>query len=122
MRISDWSSDVCSSDLCPFQGTIAKALQPGPRPEQHERPQEENESVDLNAAEPTVENGSIAVEQRRQDDARAHIVSDSCASRCRVPFNHGRSGKAQYRPHPHRGGGDGKWHTKGHRPTQDALE
>src|SRR3546814_19804080 len=80
MRISDWSSDVCSSDLCPFQGTIAKALQPGPRPEQHERPQEENESVDLNAAEPTVETGSIAVEQRRQDDARAHIVSESCRS------------------------------------------
>src|SRR3546814_7821659 len=85
MRISDWSSDVCSSDLCPFQGTIAKALQPGPRPEQHERPQEENASVDLNAAEPTVETGSIAVEQRRQDAARAHIVSESCASRCRDP-------------------------------------
>src|SRR3546814_12409265 len=32
MRISDWSSDVCSSDLCPAKGSVTPSICPRARP------------------------------------------------------------------------------------------
>src|SRR3546814_1461038 len=80
MRISDWSSDVCSSDLMPFDlGDDAARLGPGRRLilEVLEEP------FDLGQRRPSHEPCQPMRDLLAQDRSEARRVGKECVSTCR---------------------------------------